>query len=150
MVYAQPPAAGPEVVLKYLARYVCRVALSESRLVRVADGRVTFTVKDYKEGGRPKELTLEAVEFLRRWTEHVLPRGFVAARHYGLLANRGREEKLAACRRLLWPSVYVVVAAAAESPEPCPRCGAGPVVNAGAVAPVWGAEAEEAVGVDSS
>jgi Putative transposase/Transposase zinc-binding domain len=152
VVYAQPPTAGPEVVLKYLARYVCRVALSESRLVRLADGRVTFTVKDYKDGGRPKELTLGAVEFLRRWAGHVLPRGFVAARHYGLLANRGREEKLAACRRLLWPLAYVAVAvtAAAESPERCPQCGAGPVVNAGAVAPVWGAEAEGAVGVDSS
>ena len=58
MVYAQPPTAGPEVVLKYLARYVSRVALSESRPVRVADGRVTFTVKDYASGGRPKELTI--------------------------------------------------------------------------------------------
>jgi len=152
VVYAQPPAAGPEVVLKYLARYVSRVAVSESRLVRLADGRVTFTVKDYKDASRTKELTLEAVEFLRRWTQHVLPRGFVAARHYGLLANRGREEKLALCRRLLWPRVYVVVGvtAAVEEPALCPRCGAGPLVNAGEVAPGCGAVAEEVVGVDSS
>ena len=116
------------MVLKYLARYLSRVALNESRLVRVADGEVTFTVKDYAAGGAAKELTLSVVEFWRRWTEHVLPRGFVAARHYGLLANRGREEKLACCRRQLWPRVYVPLA----------------------VAPVWGASVGEAVEVDSS
>jgi Putative transposase/Transposase zinc-binding domain len=150
VVYAQPPAAGPEVVLKYLARYVSRVALSESRLVRLAEGRVTFTVKDYAAGGGPKELTLAVDEFLRRWVQHVLPRGFVAARHYGLLANRGRDEKLARCRRLLWPAVYVAVgvAAAAEPLELCPRCGAGTWAPAGEVAPARGAGA--AVGVDSS
>jgi hypothetical protein len=151
VVYAQPPAPSPEVVLKYLARYVSRVAFSESRLVRLEDGRVTFTFKDYARAGQLKEMTLAAVEFLRRWTEHVLPRGFVAARHYGLLANRGREEKLAVCRRLLWPLVYVVAGVtAAESAQRCPCCGAGPLVNAGQVAPVWGAEADEVVGVDSS
>jgi Putative transposase/Transposase zinc-binding domain len=150
VVYAQPPAAGPEVVLKYLARYVSRVALSESRLVRLQDGRVTFTVKDYAAGGGPKELTLAVTEFLRRWTAHVLPRGFVAARHYGLLANRSREEKLARCQQLLWPLVYVVVgvAAAAAPLELCPQCGAGAWVQAGAVAPAR--EADAVVGVDSS
>jgi hypothetical protein len=121
-----------------LARYVSRVALSESRLVRLQDGRVTFTVKDYATGGQRKELTLEVMEFLRRWTEHVLPRGFVAARHYGLLANRGREQKLALCRRLLWPLVYVVVGvaspAAAEEAALCPGCGVGPMVRVGEVA----------------
>ena len=152
VVYAQPPAPGPEVVLKYLARNVSRVALSESRLVGLQDGRVTFTVKDYAAGGAHKELTLEVSEFLRRWTEHVLPRGFVAARHYGLLANRGREEKLALCHRLLWPLVYVVVgvAAAAAPLELCPRCGAGSWIQAGEVAPVCGLVAVAVVGVDSS
>jgi hypothetical protein len=152
VVYAQPPAPGPEVVLKYLARYVSRVALSESRLVSLQDGRVTFTIKDYAGGGARNELTLEVFEFLRRWTEHVLPRGFVAARHYGLLANRGREEKLAQCQRLLWPLVYVVVgvAAAAEPLELCPRCGAGAWIQAGEVPPIRGQVAGAVVGVDSS
>lgn len=152
VVYAQPPAAGPEVVLKYLARYVSRVALSESRLVRLEEGRVTFTLKDYAAGGGPKELTLEVGEFLRRWVQHVLPRGFVAARHYGLLANRGREEKLALCHRLLWPAVYVVlgVTAAAAEPERCPRCGSGSLVTAGEVAPMGEAVVPAVVGVDSS
>jgi hypothetical protein len=153
VVYAQPPAPGPEVVLKYLARYVSRVALSESRLVRLEGGRVTFTVKEYKEQGRRKQLTLEVVEFLRRWTEHVLPRGFVAARHYGLLANRGREQKLALCRQLLWPLVYVVAGvaspAAAEEATLCPRCGVGPMVRVGEVA-TGSVVVVPAVGVDSS
>jgi Putative transposase/Transposase zinc-binding domain len=153
VVYAQPPAPTPEVVLKYLARYVSRVALSESRLVRVADGQVTFTVKDYASGGGPKELTLSAVEFLRRWTEHVLPRGFVAARHYGLLANRGREEKLALCRRLLWPLAYVAVAvtpARSAEASACPRCGCGPMVLAGEVPPAWLVSVGAAADMDSS
>jgi Putative transposase/Transposase zinc-binding domain len=152
VVYAQPPAPGPEVVLKYLARYVCRVALSESRLVKLENGRVTFTVKDYKAGGKQRELTLGVDEFLRRWTQHVLPRGFVAARHYGLLANRGRQEKLALCQQLLWPLVYVLagVKPAAEQPEPCPRCGSGPLVYAGEVAADECLASAQAVGVDSS
>jgi hypothetical protein len=152
VVYAQPPAPGPEVVLKYLARYVCRIALSESRLVSLENGRVTFMVKDYAEGGKQRELPLCVDEFLRRWTQHVLPRGFVAARHYGLLANRGRENKLAFCRRLLWPKAYVVVGVKAvpQQIEPCPRCGSGPLVYAGEVEAVWSVDANEVVGVDTS
>jgi len=75
----------------------------------------------------------------------------VAARHYGLLANRGREEKLALCRRLLWPKAYVVVGvtAVAQGPATCPCCG-GPLVSAGEVAPSGCVETAEAVGVDSS
>jgi uncharacterized protein (UPF0212 family) len=153
VVYAQPPAPTPEVVLKYLARYVSRVALAESRLLHLEEGQVTFTYKDYARGGQQREMTLGALEFLRRWTEHVLPRGFVAARHYGLLANRGREEKLALCRRLLWPLVYVVlgVTAVAESAvEACPRCG-GRLTPAGEVAPPGAlVDTLTAVGVDSS
>jgi hypothetical protein len=153
VVHAKPPAPTPEVVLKYLARYVSRVALAESRLLRLEEGQVTFSYKDYGRGGQQRAMTLGALEFLRRWTEHVLPTGFVAAWHYGLLANRGRQEKLAWCRRLLWPLVYALVGvtAVAESvAEACPRCG-GRLTHAGEVAPTWGlAETLEAVGVDSS
>ena len=91
---------------------------------------------------------------MRRWVQHVLPRGFVAARHYGLLANRGREEKLALCRRLLWPLVAVVVGVTAvpeREAERCPRCG-GAMVCAGEVAPGEDVAVTVAlaVGVDSS
>src|SRR5262245_26650720 len=70
--------------------YTHRVAISNSRLVRCEGGRVTFEYKDYAEASKTKVMTLEGVEFLRRWVQHVLPRGFVKIRHYGLLANRHR------------------------------------------------------------
>src|SRR5262249_20863302 len=100
VVYAQAPFGGPAVGLKYLARYTHRVALSEQRLVALRDGQVTFTCKDYAAGGQVRRVTLPAVEFLRRFVQHVLPRGFVKVRHDGLLANRGRGERLAQAR---WP-----------------------------------------------
>lgn len=127
VVYSQPPAAGAEVVLKYLARYVHRVAISNSRLRQVTAQTVTFSYKDYRRDGREKELTLSGVEFARRFAQHVLPRGFVRVRHYGLLANRGREAKLSVCRRLLLVTTVAVVAAvpAASEPRCCAVCGEG-------------------------
>jgi hypothetical protein len=132
VVYAKPPFAGPECVLKYLARYTHRVALSNRRLVRVAEGTVEFTVKDYAAAGQQRLVRLSADEFLRRWVQHVLPSGFVKIRHYGLLANRGRTERLALCRALLalWGLVQGVLgelsalATASGVSRTCPSCGA--------------------------
>ena len=101
VVYAKPPFGEPEQVLKYLARYTHRVAISNSRIVDVAEGNVTFGYKDYADEQRSKVMTLSGVEFLRRFVQHVLPKGFVKVRHYGLVANRNRDERLAQCRRLL-------------------------------------------------
>jgi hypothetical protein len=88
-------------VLKYLARYTHRVAISNARLLDVVDGQVTFRYKDYAAHNEPKTLTLSADEFLRRFTQHVLPKHFVKIRHYGLLANQQRAVKLTLCRFLL-------------------------------------------------
>lgn len=132
VVYAKPPFGGPAHVLKYLARYTHRVAISNSRLVDVSGGRVTFGYKDYADGHRSKTLTLSADEFLRRFVQHVLPPGFVKVRHYGLLANRRREEHLARCRRLLVAAAVrprsaatdePAVAVAPVVPPCCPHCG---------------------------
>jgi hypothetical protein len=101
VVYAKRPFGGPEQVLKYLARYVQRVAISNSRLLSMVNGRVTFAWKDYADGNQSKTMMLDAVEFIRRFLLHVLPSGFVRIRHFGFLANRKREEKLALCRSLL-------------------------------------------------
>ena len=98
VVYAKRPFDGPEQVLKYLARYTHRVAISNRRLLSLADGRVTFEWKDYAAGNQTKTMTLDAVEFIRRFLLHVLPSGFVHIRHFGFLANRTRKEKLALCR----------------------------------------------------
>ena len=125
VVYAKPPFGGPAVVLKYLARYTHRVAISNSRLVKLEGGRVTFGYKDYADASKSKTLTLSAGEFVRRWVQHVLPRGFVKIRHYGLLANRHREAKLAQCRRWLWASGYGRVSWIPEPAwvERCVVCG---------------------------
>jgi hypothetical protein len=96
-----PPFGGPEQVLKYLARYTHRVAISNSRLLDFEDGFVRFRYKDYAHGNRKRVMSLSAVEFVRRLLLHVLPRGFVRIRHYGLWSNRQRHEDLALCRRLL-------------------------------------------------
>jgi hypothetical protein len=101
VVYAKPPFGGPAQVLKYLARYTHRVAISNSRLLQLEAGRVTFHYKDYADAQRQKSMTLDAVEFMRRFLQHVLPRGFMKIRHYGLLANRQRQEKLQRSRQLL-------------------------------------------------
>jgi hypothetical protein len=101
VVYAKEPIQDPRHVLQYLARYTHRVAISNHRLVALEDGHVTFRYKDYQRGHRLRTLTLDAVEFLRRLMLHVPPRGFQRIRHFGFLANRVRQEKLAQCRTLL-------------------------------------------------
>ena len=101
VVYAKPPAGGPGPVLKYLARYTHRVAITNRRLLALEDGRVTFRWKDYAHGNRQRLMTLDAVEFIRRFLLHILPAGFQRLRHYGLLAHRVRQAKLGRCRVLL-------------------------------------------------
>ena len=133
VVYSKPPSAGAEVVLKYLARYTYRVAISNRRLVRVDAEQVTFSYKDYRRGGKSRETTLSVGAFARRFLQHVLPVGFVRVRHYGLLANRGREEKLQQCRRLLLPEGVPQRPGEALASGPgeaagrrlCPVCGKG-------------------------
>lgn len=101
VVYAKKTFAGPEQVLKYLARYTHRVAISNGRLLNINDGKVQFRWKDYRDGNRQKIMTLGAAEFIRRFLLHVLPDGFQRIRYFGFLANRYRTEKLALCRQLL-------------------------------------------------
>ena len=101
VVYAKKPFGGPEQVLKYLTGYTHRVALSNRRLVKLQDDRVTFTWKDYANGCTRKEMTLDAWEFVRRFAFHIVPEGLVRIRRFGLLAHRDRGERLALCRSLL-------------------------------------------------
>ncbi len=101
VVYCKPPFAGPEHVLAYLGRYTHRVALSNDRLLGLADGRVRFRWRDYADGERVKVMALDVDEFLRRFLLHIVPDGFVRIRHFGLLANRRRAAALGQCRVLL-------------------------------------------------
>ena len=125
-VYAKPPFGGPEHVLRYLGRYTHRMALSNHRLTAFDAERVSFRWRDYAHGGKQRIMTLDAVNFLYRFFLHVLPKGFVRIRRYGLLANRFRKQLLPLARTLL--------AEQGREPLPlppppdcllwqCPRCG---------------------------
>ena len=93
--------AGAESVMHYLGRYTHRIAISNGRILRMDEKSVTFRVKDYRNGGVWKELTLDGVEFVRRFLMHVPPRRFVRIRHYGLLSNQKKRRLIPLCRNLI-------------------------------------------------
>jgi hypothetical protein len=101
VVYAKAPFAGPQEVLRYVAQYTHRVAISNNRLLDLEDGKVRFRWRDYRDNNQHKTMQLAAEEFIRRFLLHVLPEGFQRIRYYGFLANCHREHKLARCRQLL-------------------------------------------------
>ena len=101
VVYAKRPFAGPRQVLAYLSRYTHRVAISNRRLICADEHNVSFTYRDYADGSRSKTMTLGLTEFVRRFCLHVLPDRFVKIRHYGLLGNRQRQQRLERARALL-------------------------------------------------
>jgi len=120
VVYAKPPFGGAEQVFNYLGRYTHRIAISNNRVVNLAEGKVTFWWKDYADACQKKLMTLEAVEFLRRFLLHVLPHGFVRIRHYGLCASANVNTKLVIARRLLEPDDAAPVSAEPAPAEPKP------------------------------
>lgn len=101
VVYCKPPFNGVEGVLQYLSRYTHRIAISNHRILKLEDGKVSFLWRDYSDGDKEKIMTLHASEFIRRFLLHVLPDRFVKIRHFGLLANRRRKDNIALCRELL-------------------------------------------------
>jgi hypothetical protein len=129
VVYAKRPFGGPLHVLHYLARYTHRVAISNHRIISVADGKVTFLWKDYAHGGKQRKMTVTAEEFLRRFMLHVLPRGFVRIRFFGFLANRRRQQLLPLCKQLLEgsPTSHSQTPGSVEAKPAegwlCPLCG---------------------------
>ena len=129
VVYAKRPFGGPAQVLQYLSRYTHRVAISNARLISLTDDVVRFHWKDYADRGRTKIMTLGVDEFLRRFLLHVLPRGFVRIRHFGLLANAHRRRTIACAQRLLGvtpPPTSGDTASVAEGDRPrCPLCHQG-------------------------
>src|ERR1700724_3504318 len=102
VLYAKRPFGGPQQVLSYLANYTHRVALSNRRIVAVdaQHQSVTFTYRDYRHGSQRKELTLSALEFIRRFSLHILPPGLVRIRHYGILGNNRRKAAIEAARAI--------------------------------------------------
>ncbi|MDE3157485.1 MAG: IS91 family transposase [Acidobacteriota bacterium] len=124
VAHVKPPFGGPEQVLRYLARYTHRVAISNGRLLGLEESRVRFRWRDSKDLNQIKEMSLDAVEFIRRFLQHVLPSGFVKIRHFGFLSNRNRRPMVERCRELLppWTPTPKMI-------EPyqaiCPACGIG-------------------------
>lgn len=124
VVYAKPPFGGPEHVLQYLARYTHRVAISNHRILSVTDSHVTFRWKDYAHDSRQRTMTLTGEEFLRRFVQHVLPKGFPRIRYFGWLANRRRSQLLPRCRLLLAQTSLITAMAPPGEPAAwlCPSC----------------------------
>jgi hypothetical protein len=134
VVYAKRPFAGPEQVIEYVGRYTHRVAISNRRIVGMDDEAVSFRWKDYRDGEQVKVMRLAASEFIRRFLQHVLPSEFVRIRHYGILANGRRKEKLARCRELLAALEGKPISREGQAPVDeasddeaarCERCGVG-------------------------
>jgi hypothetical protein len=129
VVYSKRPFGGPEHVLRYLGAYTHRVAISNSRLVALAEGNVTFRWRDSAHGNKKRLMTLTVDEFLRRFLLHLLPRGFVRIRNFGFLAHRNRATMLPLCLQLLNGSEQSTASAASTSSEEthslwnCPVCG---------------------------
>jgi hypothetical protein len=140
VVYSKRPFGGPKEVLRYLARYTHRVAISNRRLIALDDRGVTFKWKDYRIEGpeRYKTMTLDTHEFIRRFLMHVLPQGFHRIRYYGLLTSQTRAKNIARARELLAVPLIPIDAIKAANPKastsaqpeeskalehPCPCCG---------------------------
>ena len=147
VVYAKKPFGSPQTVLDYLGRYTHRVALSNDRIVKVADGEVTVSYRDRKDGNRKKTIPLKAHEFIRRFLLHVLPDGFMRIRHFGFLANRSKKHALPQCRKLLGlnPALPEIPNKSAHDLlreltgidlSRCPRCQKGTMIVVGELPPL--------------
>ncbi|RLB28537.1 MAG: IS91 family transposase [Deltaproteobacteria bacterium] len=141
VVYCKPPFGSAEMVMDYLGRYTHRVAISNDRLVKLENNRVTFRYRDRNDNDTVKLMTLDASEFIRRFLLHILPDGFVKIRHYGILSNRNRKCKLAVCKSLFGlkcrdgntekhrePWVDLLTRITGTDPRVCPCCGKGKMV----------------------
>lgn len=94
VVYAKRPFGHPKAVLEYLGRYTHKVAISNHRIKSIENGQVSFSYKDYRKAGKNLEMNLEALEFIRRFSQHILPKGFVRIRHYGILSSTAKKSSI--------------------------------------------------------
>lgn len=143
VVYAKQTHDQPSHLIRYLGRYISRVALSNRRLVSIENGRICFHYHDNRDDTE-KIMNLSADEFIRRFLVHVLPKGFRRIRYYGWMVNRQRQAKLALCRHLLGlekpeqpyiADMDALLTRLADSPDTCPRCGLGRLQTIRLIAP---------------
>ncbi len=149
VTYCKKAFGGPEQVIAYLGRYTHRVAISNDRLLKVENGRVYFKWRNYRKGGGYEKISLEVVEFIRRFLLHVLPRGFFKIRYYGILASKNHQTKLKICQEILdvarpdegqrppepkaWQEWYIKLTGI--NPVLCPFCKQGRMIRKAQLAP---------------
>jgi hypothetical protein len=128
VVYAKRPFTGPESVVEYLGRYTHKIAISNHRITNHDAGKVSFSYKDYKQGSVKKEMTLDSMEFIRRYSLHILPKGFVRIRHYGICSSSSKQKSTLVIKAQLPPQVQLSTVAITEAaavpfnPNQCPCC----------------------------
>jgi len=131
VVYAKRPFASPKQVIEYLGRYTHKIAISNHRLINIDKGKVSFKYKDYRASAITKTMTLDAVEFIRRFSQHVLPHGFPRMRHNGIIASRNKTKELNLARKNLGQRPWIKANISWEqiakkrlnfNPNRCPRC----------------------------
>ncbi|MEL0584374.1 MAG: IS91 family transposase [Candidatus Thiodiazotropha sp. (ex. Lucinoma kazani)] len=137
-VYSKPCINRTQTVIRYLARYSHKIAISDQRIIGMKADQVQFRYKDYRDD-QSKTMTLHYDEFIRRFLMHVLPKGLMRIRHYGLLANRCRKDSLDRIRKLLAQPATVIEK---QKPDeltgyPCPKCHQGHLVPTLVLNPVW-------------
>ncbi|MBW1976276.1 MAG: IS91 family transposase [Deltaproteobacteria bacterium] len=134
--YTKRTFSGPLAVVQYLGRYTHRIAISNTRIVTMDEHTVTINVRDKKNNNQTKTLTLKGVEFIRRFLMHVLPKGFIKIRHYGILANRNKKTKHELCRKLTGSptctprfeglsTIEIICMLVGRDVTVCPECGNG-------------------------
>jgi len=159
VVHAKEPFARPEKVLEYLSRYINRVAISNRKIIKIENNKVTFLWKDYRNNDKLKRMTIDVFEFIRRFLLHVLPDGFCKIRYYGLFANNGRKDNIEKCKTILlqehklqlqeknengtlikvnnqkdfWDELFIQIFT--RNYLQCPKCKIGKMVFAGVVKP---------------
>ena len=127
VVYAKQPFTGVQGVVEYLGRYTHKIAISNHRIQNIEEGKVTFAYKDYRHGSVKKEITLEAMEFIRRFSLHVLPKGFVRIRHYGICSSSAKIKSALVIKAQLpvaakLSAVVTKATPVAYNPKQCPCC----------------------------
>jgi predicted Zn-ribbon and HTH transcriptional regulator len=140
VTYCKPPFENAGKVVKYLGRYTHRVAISNNRLLKMENGYITFKWRDYADGNKSKEMTITALEFIRRFMMHILPSGFHKIRHFGILASKDKSARISLCKKLtntpvisvclLRKPLEILRDILGDKFNKCPRCGVGYLTRA--------------------
>lgn len=135
VVYSKPPYGNPENILEYLGRYTHKIAISNHRILAIdkENKQVTFSMKDYRKGGKKTTLTLSTKDFIIRFQNHILPKGFTRIRHYGFLSSSWKKEKLPRLQLLLSDKekdiIEIFVPVEKSLHRCCPSCKTGKLIT---------------------